>query len=113
MSVEIRFADVPSGTLRIEMSRTSPGRYAVHEFAKNVFDVKIDDGNGGALVVDRPNNSEWAVSGHAGTVRVDYRVFGDQIDGTFLAIDESHAHINIPAALMWAHGFEDLSLIHI
>ena len=39
------------------------------------------------------------------TVR--YKVYGDQIDGTYLAIDESHAHINMPAALMWARGFDD------
>jgi predicted metalloprotease with PDZ domain len=39
-------------------------------------------------------------------VRVTYRVFGDRIDGTYLAIDSTHAHINMPAALMWAKGLE-------
>ena len=35
-----------------------------------------------------------------------YRVFGDRVDGTYLAIDSTHAHINMPAALMWARGME-------
>ena len=35
-----------------------------------------------------------------------YRVFGDRVDGTYLAMDRTHAHINMPAALMWARGFE-------
>ena len=39
-------------------------------------------------------------------MRVQYRVFGDRVDGTYLAIDSTHAHINMPAALMWARGME-------
>jgi predicted metalloprotease with PDZ domain len=34
-------------------------------------------------------------------------VFGDRLDGTFLAIDATHAHLNIPASFMWARGLED------
>ena len=59
------------------MSRTSPGRYALHEFAKNVFDVRITDEAGKPLAVSRPNPHEWDVTGHSGTVRVSYRVFVD------------------------------------
>ena len=39
VQVEVRFPDVPPATLELRMSRSSPGRYALHEFAKNVFDV--------------------------------------------------------------------------
>jgi predicted metalloprotease with PDZ domain len=106
MSVEVIFADVPAGTLELRMSRSSPGRYALHEFAKNVLDVQVADAAGSALPVARPNPHQWNVTGHHGTVRVSYRVFGDRVDGTYLAIDTTHAHINMPAALMWARGFE-------
>jgi predicted metalloprotease with PDZ domain len=107
MEVEVTFPDVPGGPLQVMMSRTSPGRYAVHEFARNVFDVHIDDGRGAPLRVERPGASQWDVVGHSGTVRVRYKVVGDQVDGTYLAVDETHGHINMPAALMWARGFED------
>ena len=36
LQVEIRFPDVGTAPLDVRMSRSSPGRYAVHEFAKNV-----------------------------------------------------------------------------
>ena len=36
-----------------------------------------------------------------------YKVFGDRVDGTYLAIDTTHAHINMPAAIMWARGLDD------
>jgi predicted metalloprotease with PDZ domain len=106
MQVEATFTDVPAGPLELRMSRSSPGRYALHEFAKNVFDVRITDPSGRPLAVTRPNPHRWDVSGHTGAVRVRYRVFGDTVDGTYLAIDSTHAHINMPAALMWARGFE-------
>jgi predicted metalloprotease with PDZ domain len=107
MQVEVTFPDVPAGALDVMMSRTSPGRYAVHEFARHVYDVRIDDGAGAPLVVHRPNPSQWTVAAHGGTVRVRYTVFGDLVNGTHLAIDATHAHVNIPASLMWARGLEE------
>ena len=107
MQVEATFPDLPEGRLELRIARSSPGRYALHEFAKNVYDVQIDDGAGGALEVERPGPSEWNVARHTGSVRARYKVFGDHTDGTYLGIDPWHAHINIPAALMWARGLEN------
>jgi predicted metalloprotease with PDZ domain len=106
MQVEVTFADLPPGTLQVRMSRSSPGRYALHEFAKNVFDVRIADGAGRTLTATQPNLHQWDVAGHDGTVRITYRIFGDRVDGTYLAIDSTHAHMNMPATLMWARGLE-------
>src|SRR6187401_3116931 len=98
MQVEARFPNVPNGTLQLRMARTSPGRYALHEFAKNVFDVSIVNGKGQPLAATRPDPHEWDVANHDGTVVVTYKIFGDRID-------DIHAHINIPAALMFARGW--------
>ena len=106
MQVEVTFADVPAGPLQLRMSRSSPGRYSLHEFAKNVFDLRVTSTAGTPLAVAHPNPQEWDVSSHAGMVRVTYRVFGDRTDGTYLGVDSTHAHINMPSALMWARGFE-------
>src|SRR5688500_11264506 len=73
MSVEMVLADVPAGPLELRMSRSSPGRYALHEFAKNVIDVRVTDAAGTALPVGRPNPHQWTVTAHTGTVRVSYR----------------------------------------
>ena len=106
MQVEAVFTDVPAGPLQLRMSRSSPGRYALHEFAKNVHGVGATDAGGQPLTVTHPNPQQWDVSGHSGEVRVSYRVFGDWADGTYLAIDNAHAHINMPAGIMWARGFD-------
>ena len=107
MQVEVSFTDVPAGPLELRMSRSSPGRYALHEFARNVLDVRATDSAGRSLPIAHPNPHQWTVTGHSGEVRVSYRVFGDRVDGTYLAIDGRHAHINMPAAIIWARGFDD------
>ena len=106
MQVEVTFRDVPAGPLQLHMSRSSPGRYAIHEFAKNVFDLRVTDEAGAPLAVAHPNPHQWNVTGHSGTVRATYRIFGDRIDGTYLGVDATHAHINMPSTLMWARGFD-------
>ena len=104
--VEVIFSGVPAGPLEARMSRSSPGRYAVHEFSKNVFDLQVFDGKGRKLEPSRPHPSQWNVSGHDGTVRIVYKVFGLHVDGTYLAVDDTHAHMSMPATLMWARGFD-------
>jgi predicted metalloprotease with PDZ domain len=96
---------VPPGPLQVRMSRTSPGRYALHEFAKNVFDVSAVNGKGQPISATRPDPHQWDFASHDGTVVITYKVFGDRTDGTYLGIDDVHAHINIPAALMFARGW--------
>ena len=106
MQVEVLFPEVGTAPLAVRMSRSSPGRYALHEFAKNVYDVHAFDGAGNELTITRPDAHQWDVRGHDGTVRFVYKVFGDRVDGTYLGIDSTHAHINMPAALVWARGLE-------
>ena len=107
MQVDLTLADLPAAPLELHMSRASPGRYALHEFAKNVFDVRITDAAGAALRVTHTTPHQWVVAEHPSNVRVSYRVFGDRTDGTYLSIDPAHAHVNMPAALMWARGLEE------
>ncbi len=104
--VTATFSSLPGGVLELAMSRSSPGRYALHEFAKNVYRLRAEDGAGRSLEVSRPEPSRWSVSGHDGTVVVRYTIFGDRLDGTYLAIDNTHAHLNMPATFVWARGLE-------
>ncbi|MFQ5702942.1 MAG: M61 family metallopeptidase [Gemmatimonadales bacterium] len=105
--VSATFHDVAPGPLETRMSRSSPGRYALHEFAKNVYGFQASDGAGRRLEVTRPNPHQWNVTGHDGTVRVTYTLFADRADGTYSGIDRTHAHLNMPATFLWARGMDD------
>jgi len=104
--ISATFARVPAGPLRVRMARSSPGRYAIHEFAKNVYAVSAKDGRGRPLQVIRSDPYGWTVAGHDGTVTVTYTLFGDWGDGTYAQIDATHAHLNMPATFLWAEGYD-------
>src|ERR1044072_8620018 len=107
MQVELSFSNLDSTPLELRMSRSSPGRYSLHDFAKNVYDVHAFAADRRELETTRPDPYGWNVIGHNGSVTVRYKVFGDRVDGTYLAVDTTHAHINMPAAFMWARGLEE------
>ena len=108
--VEATFADLPQESLVVRMSSASPGRYARHEFVKNVIELAATDGAGRPLPTTRPDASSWSVAGHDGTVRLRYRLFGDLVDGTYMAVDSTHAHLNMPATVIWARGLDDRAI---
>lgn len=93
--------------LEVRMSRSSPGRYALHEFSKNVYNVRATDDKGTPLAFTRPNSTQWNVTSKGGKVRISYTLFGDLGSGTYTGIDHTMAHLSIPATFMWARGFEN------
>ncbi len=105
--VTVTYRDVGSAPVRFQMSRSSPGRYAIHEFAKNVYSVSAVDGRGRPLTVERADPYGWTVPVHDGTVSFSYTLFADRSDGTYSQIDATHAHLNMPATLAWATGFDE------
>jgi len=105
--IELLVQDVPAGALTFRMSRSSPGRYATHEFGKNIYNVKVFNGKGNVLELRQTEGDVYRVDNHDGTVKITYTIFGNWVDGTYLAIDETHAHLNMPAAFMWIPAMTD------
>lgn len=101
-TINVEFSNLKSEEAIFAMSRSSPGRYALHEFAKNVYNVKVTDGKGKELKATRPDPYSWKVKGHDGTINLSYTVFANHGDGTYAQVDETHAHLNLPAVLMYA-----------
>ena len=104
-AIQVRFDSVSSANLLLNISSASPGRYAPHAFAKNIYDLKAMDSTGKALPLQRISPSQWSVAQHDGTVIVHYRLYGDWGDGTYNQIDRTHAHLNMPATLLFADEY--------
>jgi len=100
--IQATFPDLTSDIVEFRMSRTSPGRYALHEFAKNVYGFEATDSKGNTLTVHRPNPYAWEVNGHDGTINIKYILFANRGGGTYSQVDETHAHLNIPATFMFS-----------
>lgn len=108
--IKVFFSNITTDTLTVRMSRTSPGRYALHEFAKNVYGFRATDNQGRPLTVLRPDPYAWQIVGHAGAVNITYTLFADRGDGTYSQIDETHAHLNMPATFMYAPELADRAI---
>jgi predicted metalloprotease with PDZ domain len=104
--ITINFPNLHNNNLTVMMGRSSPGRYALHEFAKNVYNLKATNSKGEILKMDRQDPYSWEIKGHDGTVNLSYTLFANRADGTYSQVDDTHAHLNIPATFMYAKDLE-------
>lgn len=111
-NISVTFKDIKDPVFEARMSRSSPGRYALHEYAKNVYNVSAFDSKGKALTISKPDPYRWTVSGHDGEVTITYTLFADRINGTYAQFDRTHANMNMPAVFMWskAHTTNPISI---
>jgi len=104
--ISMQIPNVPAGKLKVRMSRSSPGRYATHEFGKNVYNLKAFDEHGKLLKINQPAGDEYEIAEHGKNIKITYTLFGNWIDGTYAGFDETHAHMNIPATFAFPVGLD-------
>ena len=82
--------------LQFQMPKWSPGRYAVFDFAKNVQEFRAN------APVTRLNIDTWSITPEGKTtINVSYKVFGNDLSGTFSQLDTRHANYNGPSIFMY------------
>jgi predicted metalloprotease with PDZ domain len=92
-------------TLPLQLPVWSPGRYAKMDFARNVQEFRVTNGAGDTLRWDKSDGSRWVVqTGGARTVHVRYRVFANQLSGTFSVLDTAHANWNGATLFLYVEG---------
>ena len=110
--ISMRISQLTGKILRVRMSRSSAGRYATHEFGKNIYNVKAFNKAGKPLTVNQVEGDIYEIEPGGDAVKITYTLFANWTDGTYASVDPSHAHLNMPAVFMWAEGM-DSRPIHI
>ncbi len=105
--IELTVSDIINRTAVFRMSRSSPGRYATHEFGKNIYDIRAFDQNGKPLTITRTDADVYEVTHHSGYIRVQYTLYGNYADGTYVGLDPDGVHLNMPGAFLWIKGFDN------
>jgi predicted metalloprotease with PDZ domain len=117
VTIEVELAnDASANSIDLQMPKWSPGRYAVFDFAKNVqefkathLDCKRHGETGSAFdciaspsPVTRIDDQTWRVV-LQGTKRliISYKVFGNDLSGTFSQLDSRHANLNGGSIFMY------------
>ncbi|MGV3528554.1 MAG: M61 family metallopeptidase [Flavisolibacter sp.] len=104
--ITVKVTGLKPGPATFTMSRSSPGRYAKHEFGKNVYNVSATDANGKTLAVQKTDADVYRVNTTNGAVRLSYTLYGNYADGTYVGIDPTGYHLNMPATFMWVKGYD-------
>ncbi len=100
------------GHVDFQMPRWSPGRYAVFDFAKNVFGAKASGPCGReercgtkGYPVERIDTQTWRVSApELSKVTFSYNVYADDLSGTFSQLDARHANFNGASVFAYVVG---------
>ncbi|HYT49340.1 MAG TPA: PDZ domain-containing protein [Pyrinomonadaceae bacterium] len=130
VKIEIELpSNVKTTSLDFQMPKWSPGRYAVFDFAKNVQEShawagcpRQVDANGvvlpyscpaSDLAVTRLDDQTWRIEPQGNTtVHFDYKVFANDLSGTFSQLDARHANFNGGCIFMYVvnHKQDPVSL---
>jgi predicted metalloprotease with PDZ domain len=110
MEVEITAEQVTTPALDFMMPAWAPGRYAIYDFAKNVQEFSASGLQGQPLAWTKLDKQTWRVEAHDGankpisTVQVHYRIFANDLSGSFSQFDSSHANVNGASIFMYIAG---------
>ncbi|HEX7176702.1 MAG TPA: hypothetical protein VF240_15665, partial [Pyrinomonadaceae bacterium] len=110
--VQVDVAGLRGNTpLEFQMPRWSPGRYAIFDFAKNVQEARAvtlcppgAQCKGRELAVRRLDTQTWSVETADGGASFRYKVFADDLSGTFSQLDTRHASFNGGSVFVYVGG---------
>ena len=106
VDVEIAASEVAEPTVDFVMPAWAPGRYAIYDFAKNVQEFSAVGAQEQRLPWTKVDKQTWRVDMRAagGMVKARYRVFANDLSGSFSQFDTSHANLNGPSVFMYIAG---------
>jgi predicted metalloprotease with PDZ domain len=106
VTVEITAHKVSGNFLDFVMPAWSPGRYAIYDFAKNVQEFEAAGAQGQSLAWTKLDKQTWRVDLRpaGGIVKARYRVFANDLNGSFSQFDATHANLNGPSIFMYVAG---------
>src|ERR1051326_3104530 len=103
--IEIDARGVSAPALDFVLPAWSPGRYAIYDFAKNVQEFEARTSGARDLAWSQTDKQTWHVeTGATSEVRVRYKVYGNDLNGSFSQIDSSHANLNGASIFMYVAG---------
>jgi predicted metalloprotease with PDZ domain len=106
LGVDIVARPVESADLDFVLPAWAPGRYAIYDFAKNVQEFSAESDDHHPLPWSKLDKQTWRVAAGAagGSVHVHYRIFANDLTGSFSQVDYVHANLNGPSVFMYVDG---------
>ncbi len=95
IEVRMEVPALPERTLlRFGMPAWAPGSYMIRDFARHVYDLRVVDGRGRELPVERLDKQRWEVLSSGQPLRITWRVFAFEESVRTSFFDDRHAFFN-------------------
>ena len=113
VAIEVELPENAPSSVEFQMPKWSPGRYAVFDFAKNVQEFQALGGicprsaqcKLSVIPSDKVDDQTWRVStANTRNLTVRYKVFGNDLSGTFSQLNARHANYNGHSVFMYIVG---------
>ena len=111
VAIEVELPDeLKDKAVEFQLAKWSPGRYAVFDFAKNVQEFYAAAGicpppgrcDMAMRPVTRVNDQTWSVAPlGSSSLTINYKVFANDLSGTFSQLDSRHANYNGGSIFMY------------
>ena len=103
IAIETPPGPVPA-SIDLQMPLWQPGRYSNADFAKNVQEFSARAGSQ-ALPFEKSDSQTWRVETRGNrTLTVSYKVFGNDLSGTYAQLDGTHGNFNGGEIFMYIVG---------
>jgi predicted metalloprotease with PDZ domain len=97
-------ANETASFIDLQMPRWQPGRYSVADFAKNVQEFSAQS-PGRPVQWDKIDDQTWRVQREGNrSITAKYKIFGDDLSGTFAQLDVGHANYTGGEIFMYVAG---------
>jgi len=103
VDIDIVARQVETASLNFVIPAWGPGRYAIYDFAKNVQEFSAAGADERPLPWIKLDKQTWRVDTSQGgkTIHVHYRVFANDLTGSFSQVDSVHANLNGASVFMY------------
>ena len=93
-----------SPSIDLQIPKWQPGRYSVADFAKNIQEFSAQS-PGKPLPWDKIDDQTWRIQRQgARTITAKYKIFGDDLSGTYAQLDVGHANYTGGEIFMYVAG---------
>ena len=106
--LEVRFPTAGTNTMELQLPAWRPGRYELGNFAKNVRNFRVSNGNGEALSFGKVTKDRWLVNCEGQSeVVAHYEYFANQFDAGSCVLNLEQMYVNPVHCCLYSPGREE------
>lgn len=98
----------PNNEIQLHLPSWRPGRYELGNFAKNIRNFKVFNGNGQKLTAEKTSKDSWKVdTSNTQSIKVQYLYYASELNAGSTYVSKEQLYVNPVNCCLYAEGFED------